>query len=200
MKNTKNNDLADVDYTSDAELLTFFYNQTIPSPNDEERATPCVEGGVHSSSDTALVQSLEEDSATHIGYNILSKGNVQDENPDLNDIAPSGDHNLEEGQPRVRRSSSPTKMPAKVNDFMLDSKLKYGIEKHVNYSKLNTVNYCFATTLNKSVEPTTYYDDVKDVRWIEAMNNEIEALIRNNTWTVGSRNHFITYISYMNLI
>ncbi|GJX39143.1 ribonuclease H-like domain-containing protein [Tanacetum coccineum] len=128
--------------------------------------------------------SLEEDSATHIGYNILSKGNVQDENPDLNDIAPSGDHNLEEGQPRVRRSSRPTKMPAKLNDFMLDSKLKYGIEKHVNYSKLNTVNYCFATTLNKSVEPTTYYDAVKDVRWIEAMNNEIEALIRNNTWTL----------------
>ncbi|GJV81324.1 ribonuclease H-like domain-containing protein [Tanacetum coccineum] len=158
MKNTKRNDLADVDYTSDAELLTFFDNQITPSPNDEERATPCVEGGVHSSTD--------------------------DENSNLNIVAPTRDHSPKDVQPNVRRSSRPTKMPAKFNDFMLDSKLKYGIEKHVNYSKLNTANYCFATTLNKSVEPTTYYDAVKDVRWVEAMNNEIEALIRNNTWTL----------------
>ncbi|GJY42158.1 ribonuclease H-like domain-containing protein, partial [Tanacetum coccineum] len=111
MKNTKRNDLADVEYTSDAKLLTFFDNQIPPSPNDEERAmicvkthirtdiakisrkrskpdkhehgkgkriqepeecfqsnqaTPCVEGGVHSSTDAAPVQLLEEDSATHI--------------------------------------------------------------------------------------------------------------------------------------
>ncbi|GKE17606.1 ribonuclease H-like domain-containing protein, partial [Tanacetum coccineum] len=184
MKNTKRNDLANVDYTSDVELLTFFDNQITPSPNDEERATPCVKGGVHSSTDAAPVQSLEEDSATHIGDNILSEGNVQDENSDLNIVAPSGDHSPEDGQPNVRRSSRPTKIPAKFYDFMLDSKLKYGIEKHVNYSKLNTANYCFATTLNKSVEPTTYYDAVKYVRWVEAMNNEIEALIRNNTWTL----------------
>ncbi|GJT76697.1 ribonuclease H-like domain-containing protein, partial [Tanacetum coccineum] len=102
-------------------------------------------------------------SSVLIGDNILSEGNVQDENPDLNIVAPSGDHSPEEGQPNIKRSSRPTKMPFKFNDFMLDSKLKYGIEKHVNYSKLNTANYCFATTLNKSVEPTTYYDAVKDV-------------------------------------
>ncbi|GJZ20518.1 ribonuclease H-like domain-containing protein [Tanacetum coccineum] len=131
-----------------------------------------------------LADSLEEDSATHIGDNTLSEGNVQDENHDLNIVGPSGDHIPEEGQPSVRRSSRPTKMPTKFNDFMLDSKLKYGIKKHVNYSKLNTANYCFATTLNESVEPTTYYDVVKDVRWVEAMNNEIEALIKNNTWTL----------------
>ncbi|GJR34590.1 ribonuclease H-like domain-containing protein [Tanacetum coccineum] len=109
---------------------------------------------------------------------------VEDENPDINTVASSRDHSPKEGQPNVRRSSRPTKMPAKFNDFMLDSKLKYGIEKHVNYSKLNTANYCFATTLNKSVEPTTYYDVVKDVRLVEAMNNEIEALTRNSTWTL----------------
>nr|GEW61493.1 ribonuclease H-like domain-containing protein [Tanacetum cinerariifolium] len=57
------------------------------SPNDEERATPCVEGGVHSNTDAALVQFLEEDSVTHIGDNILSEGNIQDENPDPNIVA-----------------------------------------------------------------------------------------------------------------
>nr|GEV07428.1 zinc finger, CCHC-type [Tanacetum cinerariifolium] len=120
----------------------------------------------------------------NLWHNRLGHPPGQEENPDPNIVEPSGDHGPEEGQPNVRRSSRPSKMPAKFNDFMLDSKLKYGIEKHVNYSKLNTANYCFATTLNKSVEPTTYYDAVKDVRCVEAMNNEIEALIRNNTWTL----------------
>ncbi|GJT30079.1 putative RNA-directed DNA polymerase [Tanacetum coccineum] len=152
MKNTKRNDLADVDYTNDAELVTFFDNQTKPRPNDDERATPCEEGGVHSDFDAAPMQHPEENSATHIGDNILSKGNFQDESPVHNDIVSSGD-NSEEEQPNVRRSSRPSRFPAKFNDFMLDSNLKYGIEKH-------------------------------DARWVEAMNNEIEALIRNNTWTI----------------
>nr|GEX96557.1 ribonuclease H-like domain-containing protein [Tanacetum cinerariifolium] len=157
--------------------------KTKDETNDDERATPCEEGGVHFNSDDAPMQHHEENSATHIGDNIISEGNFQDESLAHNDIVSSRD-NSEEEQPSVRRSSRPSRLPAKFNDFMLDSKLKYGIEKHVNYSKLNSVNYCFATTLNKSVEPSTYYDAVKDARWVEAINNEIKALIRNNTWTI----------------
>nr|GEU49449.1 ribonuclease H-like domain-containing protein [Tanacetum cinerariifolium] len=64
------------------------------------------------------------------------------------------------------------------------SKLKYKIEKHISYAKLNHVNYCFATTLNKSVEPTSYYEADTDPRWVEAMNNKIDALYRNHTWII----------------
>ncbi|GJU12053.1 ribonuclease H-like domain-containing protein [Tanacetum coccineum] len=49
---------------------------------------------------------------------------------------------------------------------------------------LNSSNYCFSTTLNKSTEPTTYSEAIKNPNWIEAMNNEIEALNRNDTWTI----------------
>ncbi|GJR79770.1 putative RNA-directed DNA polymerase, partial [Tanacetum coccineum] len=188
MKNTKGNDLADIDYTNEAELVTFFDNQTLPRPNDEERATPCEEGRDTSTSEVASVQPLEVDSATHIGDNLQSEGNFLDQNP-VQFIPDSSRDNSEEVQPSVRRSSRPSKLPAKLNDFVLDSKLKYGIEKHVNYSKLNNVNYCFATTLNKSVEPTNYYEAIKDPRWVEAMNLEIEALTRNNTWTLTDLPH-----------
>ncbi|GKD21603.1 hypothetical protein Tco_1223306 [Tanacetum coccineum] len=44
----------------------------------------------------------------------------------------------------VRRSGRVSNLPSKFNDFMLPSNKKYGIEKHVNYSKLSSVNYCFA--------------------------------------------------------
>ncbi|GKD16054.1 ribonuclease H-like domain-containing protein [Tanacetum coccineum] len=33
-------------------------------------------------------------------------------------------------------------------------------------------------------EPTTYSEAIKNPIWIEAMNNEIEALNTNNTWTI----------------
>ncbi|GJV56571.1 hypothetical protein Tco_1457576 [Tanacetum coccineum] len=91
---------------------------------------------------------------------------------------------IERDQPSVRRSSRPSKLPTKLNDYVVNSKLKYGIEKHVNYANLNSVNYYFATTLNKDVEPVSYYDAMQDNNWIEVINNEIEALNRNNTWIV----------------
>ncbi|GKD78389.1 ribonuclease H-like domain-containing protein, partial [Tanacetum coccineum] len=90
---------------------------------------------------------------------------------------------LDKEQHSVRSSSRPSKLPAKLNDFVIDSKLRFGIKKHVNYANLNFVNYFFSTTLNKYVEYVTYQEAIKDNN-IGAMNNEIKALNKNNTWTV----------------
>lgn len=38
--------------------------------------------------------------------------------------------------------------------------------------------------MNKSVEPQTYYQASLDPNWINAMNEEIEAIYRNNTWEI----------------
>ncbi|GJY04713.1 putative RNA-directed DNA polymerase, partial [Tanacetum coccineum] len=38
--------------------------------------------------------------------------------------------------------------------------------------------------INKIHEPATYLEAVKDSKWIEAMNQEIESLNRNNTWEI----------------
>nr|GEX23715.1 ribonuclease H-like domain-containing protein [Tanacetum cinerariifolium] len=46
------------------------------------------------------------------------------------------------------------------------------------------VNMCFANSLNKSVEPTCLSEALSDPNCVEAMNNEIKALNRNNTWTI----------------
>ncbi|GKC50706.1 hypothetical protein Tco_1073451, partial [Tanacetum coccineum] len=61
------------------------------------------------------------------------------------------------------------------------SNVKYGIEKFVNYSSLKGANLCFATTINKSVEPSCLSDALSDPNWVDVINNEIEALNRNNT-------------------
>ncbi|GJW32741.1 hypothetical protein Tco_0052773 [Tanacetum coccineum] len=61
----------------------------------------------------------------------------------------------QEETPRIRRSSRQTKMPVRFNDFVVNS---------------------------NSVEPSSYVDALNDNNWVEAMNNEIEALKTNNMY------------------
>ncbi|GJU33275.1 ribonuclease H-like domain-containing protein [Tanacetum coccineum] len=86
--------------------------------------------------------------------------------------------------PVLRRSDRQSKPPVRLNDYVLNSNVKYYIEKYVNYAKLDSVNLCFATSLNKSIEPSYLSEAMSDPNWVEAVNNEIEALNRNNTWTI----------------
>ncbi|GJU29546.1 hypothetical protein Tco_0307133 [Tanacetum coccineum] len=61
----------------------------------------------------------------------------------------------------VRRYSRSGKFPAKFNDYVVKSIMRYGLEEHVNYVKLSVVNYCFAAALNKSAESEIFNDVVK---------------------------------------
>nr|GEZ07173.1 hypothetical protein [Tanacetum cinerariifolium] len=69
--------------------------------------------------------------------------------------------NSSQKQPNVRKFSTPLKMSAKFNDYVVGSSRKYGLEKYVSYYNLSKHIYCLPTTLNKSTEPATYYDAVK---------------------------------------
>nr|KAJ0195950.1 hypothetical protein LSAT_V11C700347840 [Lactuca sativa] len=75
-------------------------------------------------------------------------------------------------------------MPSRFSDYVVEGKHKYGIERSVNYSALNSENLCFVASLNKIVEPQTYSEAVLDPKWIKAMNEEMEALYRNSTWEI----------------
>ncbi|KAM0061566.1 putative RNA-directed DNA polymerase [Helianthus debilis subsp. tardiflorus] len=83
-----------------------------------------------------------------------------------------------------RRSTRSSVFPKKLDDFVVDSKVKYGIEKVINFSKLSIENKSFASVLSKSVEPSTYKEALHDPNWINAMNDEIHALHRNNSWDI----------------
>ena len=84
----------------------------------------------------------------------------------------------------TRKSSRKTNQPIRFNDYVLNSKVKYSINKSVNYSNLNRENYVFSTNLNKIVEPKTYSEAAKNPKWIDAMDSEVEALHRNNTYEI----------------
>ncbi|GKC71361.1 putative RNA-directed DNA polymerase [Tanacetum coccineum] len=67
------------------------------------------------------------------------------------------------------------------NDRTVDEQLEGQV---VNYSNLSIENFSFVTNLNKTVEPKSYKEAVLDSKWIDAMNAEIKALNKNNTWTI----------------
>ncbi|KAJ0880614.1 putative RNA-directed DNA polymerase [Helianthus annuus] len=86
-----------------------------------------------------------------------------------------------------RRSTRVSVFPRKLVDFDVNSNVKYGIDKVVNFSNLSCHYKCFSSTLTKSFEPKNFSEAVTDPKWVEAMNSEIEALHINHTWDVVNR-------------
>ena len=169
--------------------VNFFDIETPELPDDEERV------------DHKL--NCDPVSQSEGNYSPISGGiNVTDQNSD-NDFADKDERviTLEEnqisegnlnqisnpsvqGEVPVRRSSRPSVFPKNYNDFVVASKVKYGLEKYVNYSNLDSANYCFTTQLNKLSEPQSFFVASKYPYWIDAMNDEIEALNKNDTYEI----------------
>ncbi|XP_076913505.1 uncharacterized protein LOC143572164 [Bidens hawaiensis] len=84
----------------------------------------------------------------------------------------------------TRKSSRVRSIPRKYIDYVVEGNVKYGTEKSVNYSNISYNNKCFVSLLDKSVEPKTYSEAFNDINWLNAMNQEMEALNRNRTWIV----------------
>ncbi|KAK1410403.1 hypothetical protein QVD17_36940 [Tagetes erecta] len=85
---------------------------------------------------------------------------------------------------QLRRSTRSTVVPKRLGDFVLNDKVKYGLDRVVNYSKLSSENYTFLSALDKSVVPNNYKEASIDPNWIHAMNMVMEALSRNETWVM----------------
>ncbi|GKA60331.1 ribonuclease H-like domain-containing protein [Tanacetum coccineum] len=115
----------------------------------------------------------QNEKVTTLEDNIFSKGNL-DQNPSI----------LTQDTQTIRRSLRQSVFPKNYNDFVVESKVKYGLEKYVCYSKLNTENYCFVTQLNKNSEPKSFLEASKYPHWADAMNQEMDALLRNGTWEI----------------
>lgn len=60
-----------------------------------------------------------------------------------------------------RRSSRVSKLPAKLNEYVLDNKVKYGLHKYANHVVLTIENYCFVSNMNKSSEPKSFEEASK---------------------------------------
>ncbi|GJR83506.1 putative RNA-directed DNA polymerase [Tanacetum coccineum] len=203
-----NETACDLNYVPGITKLNFFDNfesessSKTPneSPNDDEEGTLVSrEGSLHqpdsdvdneSGSDVRVHQPGhdvvifqpghdEQQTATPIDEKTLSEGNVP-----KNKEVPTFQNVFENQKEEVslRRSSRVSKLPAKLNDYVLNNTIKYGLRKFVNHSVLSFENFVFVSNLNKSYEPSSFEEASKDINWINAMNNEMQALYENGTW------------------
>nr|GEU38831.1 ribonuclease H-like domain-containing protein [Tanacetum cinerariifolium] len=54
----------------------------------------------------------------------------------------------------------------------------------IMYQEENTTTQIDDESSSKGVEPSCYQDAMSDLNWVDAINSKIEALNRNNTWTI----------------
>ncbi|GKA02181.1 hypothetical protein Tco_0674846 [Tanacetum coccineum] len=171
MKNNLKQTVFDFGVTKDLNHKNFFDNENPKRPNDEGRISSNDDGTKlkleFQDNDNSEVTSIEKNNSTH------PKGNVSNDTDFVNDFYENSEFNSEvEELPvnTVRRSSRQTKLPTSLNDFIIDDKVKYGVKKVVNYANLSHENFCFASNLNRSVEPTCYNDAILDNNWVDAIN------------------------------
>ncbi|GJW74898.1 ribonuclease H-like domain-containing protein [Tanacetum coccineum] len=104
---------------------------------------------------------LQDDSeATSMSENTHPKGNVSNETNvsietySASDINDSSEHISEIGDLLVntmRRSMRQTKLPSSLNYFIINGKVKYGVERVVNYANLDHDSLCFDSSLNRTL-------------------------------------------------
>ncbi|GJT55808.1 ribonuclease H-like domain-containing protein [Tanacetum coccineum] len=168
---------------------------TILNNHDKFSSRPNDDGRVSLNDDgTKLNPELQDDSeATSMSENTHPEGNVSNETNVSSETDSNGDTNDISGPisdigdlpvNTMRRSMRQTKLPSSLNDIIIHGKVKYGIEKVVNYVNLDLDSLCFASSLNRSVEPSCYEHVILDNNWIDAMNYKIEDLNKNHTWII----------------
>ncbi|GJY95026.1 ribonuclease H-like domain-containing protein [Tanacetum coccineum] len=95
-----------------------------------------VDSGNDADSSDDLVATQNEE-VTILEENIFSEGNL-DQNP-----------SSFQGVQNVRRSSRQSVFPKNYNDFVVESKVKYGLEKYVGYSKLNSEFFLSSSEIDR---------------------------------------------------
>ncbi|GKB85257.1 putative RNA-directed DNA polymerase [Tanacetum coccineum] len=161
---------------SELQSLSFFDIQRPKSPYDEEGDTSNGEGNTRVASDGCINTAEDEvaSDATQIGENVTSEGNTsQNQNGEgLSNV-------LGTSSPELRRSTRQKTMPVRFNDFVVNSSVRYGLEKYVCYANLSKSNLCFSTSLNKLSEPKSFSRSYHNPKWVEALNLECEAYLGN---------------------
>ncbi|GKD23982.1 ribonuclease H-like domain-containing protein, partial [Tanacetum coccineum] len=167
------NDSANV--FQDVNHINFFDIEYPEIPNDDERVANDLNKGKSNNSNSSV-----SGSNINIADLLVDSGNDADSSDGL--VATRNEESSSQGVQNVRRSSRQSVFLRNYNDFVVESKVKYGIEKYVGYSKLNSENYCFITQLNKTREPKSYFKASKYPHWTDAINQEMDALLSNGTW------------------
>ncbi|KAJ4796184.1 Retroelement pol polyprotein-like [Rhynchospora pubera] len=75
--------------------------------------------------------------------------------------------------------------PSKAHPTTIDSSGSlYPIAQYLNYNKFSVAHRIFLAAVTAGREPHHFGEAIKDANWRNAMQSEIDALERNETWTI----------------
>ena len=107
----------------------------------------------------------------------------------LGDIMKKGmiiEENQHEGL--LRRSTRQLQPSTRLKNYVTYS-VKYPIQDYISYPNVSKEHYGFITSLSKIYEPTSYEIAQSDPKWCKAMDEELHALEKNQTWELCALPH-----------
>jgi hypothetical protein len=84
-----------------------------------------------------------------------------------------------------RRSTRPTQTSSRLRDFVTYN-VSYPIQDYVSYKNISVDHKAFLTAISKEIEPNNFEEANNNPTWSQAMVEELQALEKNNTWTIMS--------------
>ncbi|KAJ0483933.1 putative RNA-directed DNA polymerase [Helianthus annuus] len=181
------------------DLENRIHKDDLNAPNDEEKV---IEGSsvhddgnsssppVNTDCDTDNLVNSDTTSADTMPSETISANNggrtdeTHETEYEMRSTSPKGQSESVNEYSGVRRTLRKSNLPRNLSDYVVEGKVKYGVERVVNYSLLSPENFCFISNLDKTIEPKSFKEAVKDPNWVQAMNDEMEALNRNGTWVL----------------
>ncbi|GKC50406.1 hypothetical protein Tco_1073151 [Tanacetum coccineum] len=119
------------------------------------------------STNTESVESSKTDVSNGNVHQRVTDSLDQPRHDDQHIATPVGEENSSEGNVGSN---------IELNEFVLDGKLKYGLNRYANHSLLSGDKFYFVPNLNMSSEPSSFEEASRDVKRITAMNDEMNAL------------------------
>lgn len=93
----------------------------------------------------------------------------------------SGGKNKANANPR--RSTRSTQPPSRLRDFFTYN-VSYPIKDYFKYYLVTAKHKAFLTAICEKTEPTNFEEANCSLFWCPAMKEELQALDKNNTWTI----------------
>lgn len=81
------------------------------------------------------------------------------------------------------KSTRTHKQPEWLNDYVTPQNPSVNAVEIIEH-EVTPVFHCFLSTLEKAEDPLTFNQAVQHPHWITAMNEELQALEENKTWTI----------------
>jgi Reverse transcriptase (RNA-dependent DNA polymerase) len=120
--------------------------------------------------------------------NVISSGGEEERN-ESSEEQPQEEITLRNEEPTQdentlrRKSTRQTRPLVKLRDYV-SHQVMYPIQNFISYSKVSPKYRAYLSNITNQMEPTNFSETNQSPTWCKAMNEELKALEKNDTWDI----------------